>query len=62
MYQVILSPILGKNCKFLPTCSQYMIEAIVKFGVFKGIKLGIKRFMRCNPMAKGGYDPVPDKL
>ena len=62
LYQVILSPIIGRNCKFSPTCSQYMIDAIVKFGVIKGIRLGVKRFLRCNPVSKGGYDPVPDKL
>ena len=62
LYQVILSPIIGRNCKFSPTCSQYMIDAIVKFGVIKGIRLGVKRFLKCNPVSKGGYDPVPDKL
>ena len=62
VYQVLFSPIVGRNCKFLPTCSQYMLDAIVRFGTVKGIKLGIKRFLRCNPMSKGGYDPVPDKL
>ena len=46
------------NCKFYPSCSNYMIDAINSYGVFKGIYLGIKRIIRCNPFSKGGYDPV----
>ena len=48
-------------CRFTPTCSEYMIEAIEKFGVIKGVKLGIKRISRCHPYGKYGYDPVPSK-
>lgn len=48
-------------CRFTPTCSQYMIEAIEQFGIIKGIYLGIKRILRCNPFGKTGYDPVPVK-
>ena len=49
-----------KNCRFCPTCSDYMIESIKKFGTIKGVKLGIKRIIKCNPLNKNfGYDPVP---
>ena len=47
------------NCKFYPTCSNYTIEALEKYGICKGILLGIKRIIKCNPFSKGGYDPVP---
>ena len=46
------------NCKFYPSCSNYTIEAIEAFGVLKGTFLGIKRFLKCNPFSKGGYDPL----
>lgn len=46
-------------CRFNPTCSEYMIQAIKKYGTFKGLKLGIKRIIRCHPGGKSGYDPVP---
>ncbi len=46
------------NCKFIPTCSNYAIEAINEYGSFKGTILSIKRIMRCNPISKGGYDPL----
>lgn len=58
-YQIILSPLLGKNCRFEPTCSQYMIEAIGEWGPFKGIWLGIKRISKCHPWGPHGHDPVP---
>jgi len=48
----------GKKCKFHPTCSEYAKQAIIKYGVCKGSFLGIKRILRCNPLSKGGYDPV----
>ena len=48
-------------CKYNPTCSNYMIEAIKEYGSIKGTYLGIKRILRCNPFSKGGYDPVPKK-
>ncbi len=47
------------SCKYFPTCSQYAIEAIDKYGPLKGLYLAIKRFLRCNPFSKGGFDPVP---
>lgn len=61
VYQNTISPLLGKNCRFVPTCSQYMIEAIAEYGAMKGILMGVKRIIRCNPFSKGGYDPVPKK-
>ena len=58
VYQNTLSPMIGKNCKYIPTCSEYTIIAIKKYGALKGMKMGINRIMRCNPASKGGYDPV----
>jgi len=48
-------------CPFIPSCSEYMLEAILKFGFFYGVFLGIKRLLRCNGFSKGGFDKVPDK-
>jgi putative membrane protein insertion efficiency factor len=59
VYQFTLSPFLGKQCRFVPTCSQYGIEAIQKHGALKGSWLTIKRIARCNPWGGSGYDPVP---
>ncbi len=59
LYQLIISPWLPNACRFHPTCSQYMIEAIQKYGVLKGGWLGIKRISRCHPWGKSGHDPVP---
>ncbi|MBR4110653.1 MAG: membrane protein insertion efficiency factor YidD [Clostridia bacterium] len=58
IYQNTLSPFIGKNCRFTPTCSEYTIEAINEYGVIKGCIMGFKRICRCNPWSKGGYDPV----
>lgn len=58
-YQFVLSPWLGQSCRFTPTCSHYMIEAVERFGVFRGCGLGIWRIMRCHPFCDGGHDPVP---
>ncbi len=59
-YQIILSPILGGQCRFYPTCSAYCIEAIKKHGCIKGMLLGVTRIFKCHPFHKGGFDPVPD--
>ncbi len=58
VYQVILSPILHPSCRFHPTCSQYVIDAIEKKGIFVGIFKGMWRILRCNPFGGSGYDPV----
>lgn len=59
-YQKYLSGAKGySSCKYYPTCSRYAIEAIEKYGVFKGGRLAAWRILRCNPFSKGGYDPVP---
>ncbi|MBR6409451.1 MAG: membrane protein insertion efficiency factor YidD [Alphaproteobacteria bacterium] len=59
IYQRFLSPLCGGCCRYKPTCSEYMIEAIKKHGVIKGLYLGIKRILRCHPWGGSGYDPVP---
>lgn len=59
IYQFVLSPYLPNSCRYTPTCSQYMIEAITKHGVWKGGRMGFKRFSRCHPWGGSGYDPVP---
>jgi putative membrane protein insertion efficiency factor len=59
LYQVTLSPYIGRACRYTPTCSNYGIEAIQKHGPFKGTWLTIKRVLSCNPWGGSGYDPVP---
>ncbi len=56
-YQRAISPLLGSNCRFSPTCSQYTIEAIEKYGALRGIWKAVKRIARCHPFSPGGYDP-----
>jgi putative membrane protein insertion efficiency factor len=58
LYQLLVSPLLPKTCRFLPSCSQYMIEAIQHYGVLTGLARGCWRVIRCNPFCPGGYDPV----
>lgn len=58
-YQYFISPMMGSNCRFYPTCSSYMIEAIEVHGPLKGLYLGTKRILRCHPYSEGGVDPVP---
>lgn len=59
IYQVTLSPFIGNSCRYSPTCSNYGIEAIRKYGFFKGGWLTFKRILSCNPWGGSGYDPVP---
>ena len=58
-YQKQISPLRPGSCRFVPTCSEYAIEAIRTWGVLRGLGLAIWRILRCNPFCKGGYDPVP---
>ena len=60
-YRLFVSPWLGQNCRFQPTCSEYAIEALRVHGIFKGFWLAFKRVCKCNPIAECGYDPVPEK-
>lgn len=58
VYRIFISPIMPAQCRYYPTCSCYMKEAIEKKGLWRGILLGVKRVLRCNPFYPGGYDPV----
>ncbi|MXZ43324.1 MAG: membrane protein insertion efficiency factor YidD [Caldilineaceae bacterium SB0666_bin_21] len=59
VYQRFVSPLLGPTCRFSPTCSHYMIEAIQRHGLWRGGWMGLRRILRCHPFNKGGADPVP---
>lgn len=61
IYQIFLSPWLGSNCRYHPTCSRYMIDALEEWGLVKGLYLGMKRIFSCHPWGGKGYDPVPKK-
>ncbi|MCK9364268.1 MAG: membrane protein insertion efficiency factor YidD [Syntrophales bacterium] len=58
IYQIAISPLIGSNCRFYPTCSEYTITALQRYGPFKGMFMGVMRILRCNPWNHGGYDPV----
>ena len=64
LYQFFVSPLIGSNCRYLPTCSEYFIESLKINGFFKGMFLGIKRILKCHPIkilgGNSGYDPVPN--
>jgi len=61
LYQLTLSPLLGANCRYTPSCSQFMIDAIEEWGPLKGTWLGLRRISRCHPWGGHGHDPVPKK-
>lgn len=58
-YQYAISPMLGRSCRFHPTCSEYAVEALQRHGAFKGLWLAVRRIGRCHPWHPGGFDPVP---
>ena len=57
-YKLCISPLLPSACRFRPTCSEYMMDAVEKYGALRGVWLGVKRLARCHPFHAGGYDPV----
>ena len=60
-YQLLISPVLGSRCRYAPSCSAYMLEAVQYWGAWRGAWLGLKRIARCHPWGASGYDPVPGK-
>jgi uncharacterized protein len=60
-YQVMISPLLGPHCRYYPSCSAYALEAVRRFGAFRGSWMAVRRVARCHPWAPGGPDPVPDR-
>ena len=60
-YRLLLSPWLGNNCRYYPTCSCYAMTAVERFGVLRGLSMGLRRLLRCHPWHEGGIDQVPEK-
>ena len=61
-YKFLISPLIGHSCRYLPTCSEYSIEALKQFGLIKGVFMSIKRILSCHPWGKGGFDPVKKEI
>ena len=61
LYQQLISPYIGLNCRYLPSCSQYSIEALKTHGLFNGFYMSINRILRCHPWGNSGHDPIPNK-
>ena len=61
-YRYFISPLLGHSCRYLPTCSEYSIDALKEFGLVKGIFLSVKRVLSCHPWGKGGFDPIKKEI
>ena len=62
LYRFLISPMLGHSCRYMPTCSEYSIEALKTFGLLKGLALSLKRILSCHPWVDGGFDPVKKKI
>ena len=60
-YQLLLSPMVGERCKYYPSCSEYAVQAIGRFGILRGLVLAGWRLLRCNPWSRGGFDPVEEQ-
>ena len=61
VYKYVISPLLPPACRYYPSCSEYAVTALKRYGLLKGSILSLKRILRCNPFFPGGYDPVPEK-
>jgi putative membrane protein insertion efficiency factor len=61
LYQKTVSRLMGERCKYYPSCSEYAVQAITKFGILRGLVLAGWRLLRCNPFSRGGFDPVEDQ-
>ena len=62
IYKLLISPLTGHSCRYLPTCSDYCMEALKTFGLLKGLLLSLKRILSCNPWSNGGFDPVKKEI